>query len=230
MKRLLLLFPFSAFALQVIDDPSVQHYVKVSLRDVNRIYCENGNVGSVAYSKEKRIELVKEGRNLFLKILPIKKEQKLIYEDVPRELFVECGGEVFSIIVVPREVPSETIVLRVKKPDLEKAVRFEQGEFTEFVTTAIRFAYRDVPPDGYEEKKVGKKFKEFKELDLYLLKVYEGAEFSVLVFEIRAKEDVYLDPAAFVPYVHRPVALSLVKEKLRRGERTRLFVVVRKDA
>ena len=230
MKGLLLLFPLTAFALQVIDDSSVQHYVKISLRDVNRIYCESGDVGSVAYSKEKRIELVKEGRNLFVKILPIKKEQKLVYEDVPRELFVECGGEVFSIVLIPREVPSETIVLRVKKPDLEKAVRFEQGEFTEFITSVIRSAYRDVPPEGYEERKVGRKFKEFRELELHLLKIYEGASFSVLVFEVRAREDVHLDPAVFVPYIQKPVALSLVREKLRKGERTRLFVVVRRDA
>ena len=229
MKKLLLFLPLTTFALQVVEDSSVQHYVKISLTDVNRIYCDSGEIGSVAYSKEKRIELVKEGRNLFIKILPIKKDQELIYEDIPREVFVECGGEVFSLIFIPRKIPSETVVLRADRPDVERAVRFEQGRFTEYLSSVLKFAYRDIPPDGYEEKKVGKKYRSFKELDLYLVKVYEGASFSVLVFEVRAKEDVYLDPASFIPYVRKPVALSLVEEKLGKGEKTRLFVVVRKD-
>ena len=229
MRKLLLLFPFTAFGLQVIEDSSVQHYLKVSLKDVNRIYCDSSEVGSVAYSKEKRIELVKSGKNLFVKFLPIKKGQELIYEKVPREAFIECGGEVFSVVFVPKEVPSQTIVLKGDRPKVEEAVRFEQGEYKDFISEAIRFAYRDIPPDGYEEKKVGKKYRSFKEADLYLLKVYEGASFSVLVFEVRAKEEVHLDPTSFIPFVQKPVALSLVKEKLTKGEKTRLFVVVRKD-
>lgn len=229
MRWLLGLLPLVAFGLEVIDDSSSQHYVKIALRDVNRIYCDSGEIGAVAYSREKRIELKKEGRNLFIKILPIKKGQELVYEKVPREAFVECGGEVFSLVFIPREIPSVTVVLKGRGERVKKAAEFESGEWKKFISSVIRFAYRDIPPDGYEEKKVGKLYKEFKEADLWLLKVYEGVEFAVLVFEVRAKEDVYLDPAVFVPYVDYPVALSLVKEKLKKGERTRLFVVVRRD-
>jgi len=217
------------FGAEVIEDSSVQHYVKISLKDINRIYCDGSGVGSIAFSREKRIEITKEGRNIFVKIIPIMKEQKLIYEDVPRELFVECGGEVYSLILVPAKVPSRTIVLKGRKKSIEKAVRFEQGEFPSVVSELIRFAYRDMAPDGYEERMVGKLFREFREADLHLLKVYEGAAFAVLVFEVRAKADIHLDPAVFIPYVQRPVALSLVKEKLRKGEKTRLLVVVRRS-
>ncbi len=230
MRKLFLLLPSVVFGIQVIDNSSVQHYVKVSLKDVNRIYCNSSEIGSVAYSKEKRIELVKSGRNLFVKFLPVQKGRKLIYEKIPREAFIECGGEVFSLIFVPGEIPSTTIVLKTNKPDVEKALRFEQDEFKDFISSIIRFAYRDIPPDGYEERRINKKYRDFQEVELSLLKAYEGVNFSVLVFEVRAKKNVYLDPAVFVPYIQKPVALSLVREKLKAGEKTRLFVVVRKDA
>jgi len=218
-----------AFPFEIVDDPSLQHYLTVSLKDVNRIYCDGGRVGSVVYSKEKRIEVNVRGENVFVKILPLKKGKELIYEDVPRDLYVECGGEVYSLVLVPREVPARTIVLKGRIRKIREAVKFEQGEYLSVISELMRLAYRDLVPDGYEEKKVGKIYKEFMEADMYLLKIFEGAEFSVLVFEVRAKKDINLDPALFIPYIRNPLALSLVKEKLKAGEKTRLLVVVKRD-
>ncbi|HHJ63321.1 MAG TPA: hypothetical protein ENJ61_00275 [Aquifex aeolicus] len=210
---------------QVVEG-SGYHYVEISLTDVNRIVCSSEITG-VVYSKEKSIEIKRKGRNAWVKILPTKKGEKIEYPSYPREVYIECGGLVFSLILLPRKIPAATVVLKVPHEDDARAREFEKkaGSYEKLILSLIRHAYREVPPPGYRVKKENRKVREFKELDLYLLKSYEGSRYVIEEYLITAKEDVHLTEGSFVPYIRFPAALSIVKPRLKAGESTRLLVV-----
>lgn len=210
---------------QVVEG-SGYHYVEVSLTDINRIVCPYEITG-VVYSKEKSMEVKRKGRNAWVKILPIKKGEKIEYPSYPREVYVECGGLVFSLILLPKKVPATTVVLRVPHEDTARAREFEEkmGSYEKLILSLIRHAYRETPPPGYRVREENRKVKEFKELDLYLLRTYEGSRYVVEEYLITAREDVHLTEGSFVPHIRFPVALSIVKPKLKAGESTRMIAV-----
>lgn len=209
------------------------HYVVVSLKDISRIVCDK-EISGVTYSKDKEIEIKKEGRNLYVKILPKKitmpsGKEKIKISDFPREIFVECGGQVFSLILIPKEVPSRTIVLKVPQVDDKKAREFLRGKpYVDTMLELIGHAYREVPPPGFDVEEINKPFKEFKELSLTLRKVYRGGPYEVQEYLVTAKMDVTIHEGAFIPHLKRPLAISVVTPTLMEGETTRLFVVTRR--
>lgn len=229
MKKIavfLALFPLIALSeVQVIEGDGY-HYVEISLTDINRIVC-GLEITGVVYSKEKSIEIKRKGRNAWVKILPTKKGDKIKYPSYPREVYVECGGKVFSLILLPKKIPATTVVLKVPYENQKVAKEFEKkaNNYEELILSLISHAYREEPPPGYRVKEVNKKVREFKELSLYLLKRYEGNRYMVEEYLITAKEEVHLSEGAFVPYIRFPVALSIVKPSLKKGESTRLLVV-----
>lgn len=211
--------------IQVVEGDGY-HYVHVSLTDINRIVCP-AEISGVVYSKEKSIEIKRKGNNAWVKILPTKKGSKISYPSYPREVYVECGNRVFSLVLIPKKVPASTIVLKVPYENVEKAKEFEAkaNSYESLMLSLIKHAYQEVPPSGYKAKRVNKKVKGFKELDLYKLKEYVGGKYVVEEYMITAKEDVHLNEGAFIPYVRSPLAISIVKPKLKKGESTRLIVV-----
>ena len=43
-------------------------FIDISKTDVNRIICENGNIGKIVYSKDKELTIQKDGENAFNEI------------------------------------------------------------------------------------------------------------------------------------------------------------------
>jgi len=210
---------FSGF---IVVEGTGYHHVEVSLRDVNRIVCPVP-IESVVFSKDKDVQVEVQGRNAYVKFLSPSKE--------PRELYVECGGKVFSLILVPKKIRARTVVLRLPEEDLQAARKFEDEAYTRTIEKIIAYVYKEVPPPGWTVEVKEKPYKRFKEGSLTLHKVFKGASFVVFELSFKADEDFYLHPAALVPYFKNVVAVGIVQPRLRKGETTRVFVVVRrKDA
>ena len=220
---------------EIVKTPSAA--VEVSLTDLNRIVCP-ADLRSFAYSKEKQIKVEKSGNDLYVKFLPIeiwnpKKGQKeLVYKDFPRDLFVNCGGQTYSLILLPKkDFPARVIYLQSPHSGNKKeAEKFETSlPYEETLMSLIRYAYKDKIPPGYSAKLLAKPYKEFKELSLVLNKEYIGNRFKILEFVLTAKQDIRLYEAMFVPYIPKAVAIAIEKPILKRGEMTRLFAVVKND-
>lgn len=212
--------------IQVVESTEGYVHVNVSLTDISRISCPSA-ITNVVYSREKDIEVKTENRNLYVKILPVKKlEGKLSYDTKPRELFVTCGGEVFSLILIPQAIPSQTIVLN---PKLEQVSDLEKKEsslpFEQAILGLIRDAYVERVPEGYTVKAVNVKLP-FKELDLIFTKKYRGHRYTVEEYVIVAKQEIELYEPMFTEVAGaNAVAISLVRGKLHPGEQTRMFIV-----
>jgi len=214
--------------------PDVQ-FVEVSKNDINRIVCPTKITG-VVYSKEKEIEIKREGRNAFVKFLPrqiIDPTTGRIIRRVssfPRTVYVECGGQIFSLVLIPKDVPPTIIILKTHAADIEKAYAYEkeQREYEKLITDLIKRAYFENPPEGYMTIVENTLVKEFKELTLILSKRYRGVAYEVEEYLIIARQPIELYEEMFIPYLKNPVAISIEKPKLAEGEQTRMFVVRRR--
>lgn len=206
-------------------------FVDISLKDISRIHCES-EIESTVYSKEKQIEIKTSGRDAFVKILPKMDnlKNKLLYEDIPRELFVSCGGEVFSLVLVPKDIPSQTVILRNTISDIKKAGNYEIADsYEKTIMKLIQSAYLEVPPDGYTVRHINASSKNFKEIDLIEMYEYSGLRYAVTTYYITAKQDIELKEKNFVYLMGNDVAaVAILKPTLKQGESTRMFIVRRK--
>ena len=231
MRRSLLSLVITGIALaegfNIVEFQSGWQSVRISQTDVNRIVCEKGDVKMVVYSQEKEVQVKYDGRNVFVKLVPKIKDGNVVIETYPRELYIDCAGDVFQLILVPQKIPAQTIYLRSPyRQDLRKAKDFEKASsFQDLLSKLIKSVYLEEVPDGYDVEVVNRVVKRFAELDLLLYRKYSGYEFDVYEFIINAKLDLQLFEGAFLPYLDKPIAIAIVKPILKAGESTRMIVV-----
>lgn len=208
------------------------HRVEISLKDLNRITC-NGKISDPIYSKDKEIEIVRGGnKDLFVKISPIKITQagitEVIYNDFPREVYVECNNMVYNLSLLPKDnLPSQTIVFKSPLADTQKALNYEKSTAYEtMISDILKTVYVEQIPEGYAVKKGTLKY-QFEEIDMRLRYVYTGHQYIVEDWEITSKlpETMELEENVFVSVLKNPRAISLTVPRLSFGEKGRLLVV-----
>ena len=86
--------------------------VDMSNRDVNRIVCSDGLINDAFFSEEKGIMVQNDGRNSFVKFL-IKRDgiNPDAYASRRAEFYVVCGGQVYTLMVTPKDIIGQTIRL-----------------------------------------------------------------------------------------------------------------------
>ena len=77
--------------------------VPISLKDINRIVAPN-KILYVINSKEKSVQVKKINSSVYIKILPIDKKNingtnKLIYGNIPRDIFIVTNNNTYSLIL-----------------------------------------------------------------------------------------------------------------------------------
>ena len=218
------------FAVEVIETPEETVPVSISLKDVNRIVCVGGDIEFTTYSKEKRIEVKREKNNVFVKIVPKLKGQELVYERVPRELYIGCGLQTFSLLLLPKDVPAKTIYLKPPYENSERAREYEREDsYLTFIKKVFRDVYMGVVPDGYRVTYPEKKtVLEFEELSMSLHRIFKGSRYLVEEYVIVARKDMELDESAFIPFLKDPLALTITRPKLRKNESARVIVLRRR--
>ena len=209
-------------------------FANVSKTDVNRIVCENGEVGKLIYSKDKEISMQKDGSNAFVKLLPVttRANGTIIdsrVNDFNRDVYIECNNKMFSLNLVPTDITAQTILLTSDGLSVnnENAGRYEKSNsFEKTVIDIIKNVYKDKEPDGYGVKQIKQASIKFKEIELFPRKVYAGNDYKVYEYKIVALEDVELDEKMFINFIaNNPLALSLTDLNLKKGKEARLFVI-----
>lgn len=221
-------YPKDVPPVEVVYPQDYQRIV-ISLRDINRFVCNLGDISGVVYSKEKLFEVKTSGREAYLKLTPIKEDEKLLYDPRPRELFLTCGGETYSFILIPKDVPSRTFYLRSSGISLnqDSAKKFEAREYEKVILELIKHAYVEEIPPGYDLEHDNKTMRRFEELELVRRRIYKGVDYLLEEWIVIPNRDLVLDEAAFVPFFSNPLAIALSKLKLVSGEQARLFIVRR---
>lgn len=215
--------------------PEVTSQVQFSNSDINRIVCPV-EIKDVVYSTEKGLSVKLADNNAFVKFLVMKKEGKDLYTTTPSEMFIACGKSIYSVIAVPRRIPSQTIQLSSGKRDaMEKNISlFGEVPFEKKIITIIKEVYTENIPDSFTEKRMNKPFRVFQDLDLVLFRVLtidgEGLrikEYRATIPSLAKTASVYLKEKDFLrtELCQRPVAVSIDVLNLKKGETARIFIL-----
>lgn len=192
-------------------------YVDISAKELNVIKTNISNVK--ALSSSTRLDIKVDNKIIFVKYTGAGNE--------PQELILtSSSGEVYPLVLVPKGIPAETIVLRMRE-DTGEALKWEMalGQ-VKAVKELIKGMYIDVPPRGFLVEKLNEDRTEWKELSKTLIKRYNGAMLTGEVYLMKANTPVVLDEKEF----HKKgiLAVSLEKYELAPEETARLYTVTLK--
>jgi hypothetical protein len=208
------------------------HYVKISMRDISRISCPT-EIGLPFYSKEKEIEVQKHDKDLFVKILPRQVvyadgRTEINYSDIPREMYIKCGSDFFTLIINPENIPAQHIVLSIPTADIKESIKTEtSSEYEKTLMDMLKAAYLGVPPTGFKVIKEVNNLN-FQEAALSLNVRYLGYYYIIEEWKLTSnlKEVKEFDETAFIPIFRDVKAISIVQPNLMPKEQTRLLVVM----
>jgi conjugal transfer pilus assembly protein TraK len=214
--------------------PEIAQSVELSSSDVNRITCVS-EIKDVIFSKEKGITVKFSGKDAFVKFLTTRKEGQTTYSTVPSELFIVCGENVYSIIAIPRRIPARSVRLSSGRMENVKKNRSLLGSlpFEKKILSVIKSLYTEEIPDSFTVTTLNRKVEMFRDLDLILARVAVIEGEGIQAKEYRAllpaggKEKIELSEKDFLrnEISLRPLAISLDRLVLKKGETLRIFVV-----
>ncbi len=192
-------------------------YADISAKELNVIKTNISNVK--ALSSSTRLDIKVDNKIIFVKYTGTGNE--------PQELILtSSSGEVYPLVLVPKGIPAETIVLRMRE-DTGEALKWEMalGQ-VKAVKELIKGMYTDMPPRGFLVEKLNEDRTEWKELSKILIKRYNGAMLTGEVYLMKANTPVVLDEQEF----HKKgiLAVSLEKYELAPEETARLYTVTLK--
>jgi conjugal transfer pilus assembly protein TraK len=129
--------------------------VFVSNRDVNRVNCPVP-VDDVVWSAEKPVKVSHSGTNVFVKFLVQKQGDLERYVSSPLDVHVVCGGEVYTLILHPRDQDSVTVRLGSPERKALKVVAAEWGSLPteERVKRLTLAVYRQQLPDAFARRRI----------------------------------------------------------------------------
>lgn len=207
--------------------------VRLSSTDVNRIVCNVGEIKDVVHSREKGLIIKVSGNSVFLKFQVFEGQQQLTYSTNPAEIYLTCGGAVYSMIAEPMRIPSVTVNLAdVKDTFKENAVLFKGLALEEKLSKLIKFAYTDEIPASFDVKTPAElgdtsPTEKLPALDIHLMRVVRVGGEGLLLKEyiVYADRDLEVRELDFMSFVERPAAVALDSTTMKTDGRYRLFVV-----
>lgn len=229
---------------QVVEQPAAGEFpivvlpeattsVRLSSSDMNRISCP-ADIREALTSTEKGLTIKITGKDAFVKFKVIKKGDKFTYSTTPTELYVVCGEETFSMVIFPQRIPSQTIRLTSgKDKKIKENLSLYAGlPFEKKALKAIRDVYTENIPDSYSVSKREKRFLSYKEIILTLKRTVdiEGEGLRIKEYEASLRGETTefkLNEKMFLKteLAENPVAISIERHILRRGDTSRLYVV-----
>ena len=216
--------------------PEKTTMVDMSNIDINRIVCPV-SVQDVVYSSEKGVVVKVIGRNVFVKFQAKKivegTEEKVVYSTLPVDIHVVCNNKVFSIIANPKPIPAALVYLRDKEAEIKSHLQEVEGlSYEERLALLVKQIFSGQPPLGSEFVEDEKQFSLYKDLTIRKkgLYVIEGEGIQVSYFEISYNGDepfIDLNERMFLKQelTARPLAVSLDKLKLKKGEKAILLII-----
>jgi len=214
--------------------PEITTPVDMSATDLNRISCPV-DIKDALTSTEKGLVIKIAGKDAFVKFKVLKTtEGKFKYTVTPTEIFVVCGENTYSLIALPKKIPSQIIRLGsgAEKKIQENQSIYGSLPFEKKVIRAIKDIFTEQIPDSYSVTPTNRligNYQEFSVLSRRSVDI-EGEGLRVVEMEVTLKpgnRQFKLNEKLFLnkQFTTNPVAISLEKQVLSPGESIRVFVV-----
>lgn len=202
-------------ALQVVRLVEGENaFVQISMKDLNVI--KTDIAGVKAFTSSHELDVRVEGKIIFVKYTgTIPETQELV--------LLGSSGSVYTLILKPTAIPSETIVISTGEKMKKVAGTQLSQPYIKSLKDLIRGMYTDVPPPGYSVETRREDRTRWNEASLILEKVYRSPLYVGEVYSLRAKAPVVLDEREF--YSQGVLAVSIERHELKEGEETKVYVV-----
>ncbi len=217
--------------------PEKTTMIEMSNVDINRIVCPI-NIQDVIFSEEKGVVVNVVGRNAFVKFKVKKVNENFEYSKTPVDIHVVCGGKVYSIIAFPKKIPAVLVYLEDKETLLKSSLEsISKLNFEERLVYYVKEIFAGRVPFEAEPEKVNVKHNVFKDLEIVELVRYviEGEGIVLKFFSLKyVGNDNYIDlnERLFLKkeLTVSPLAVSLSKLRLSKGETAELIIIEKKLA
>jgi len=137
----------SIASMPVEVHPEKTVWVELSNTDLNRVVCSDGEITDVLFSQEKGIRVKTAGESAYIKFMMQQGEtpdERPSTVKVPSEFYMVCGGETYSFIAKPRQVPSRTVYLVSEMASVRKGKdTFASDPYDLALTRIIRTIFLD---------------------------------------------------------------------------------------
>ena len=218
--------------------PDVPTAVQLSASDVNRVTCINGAITDVIYSQEKGLYVKYSGKDAFVKfqVVSTGDKSKLSYSTTPTEIYFVCGDRVYSIIALPKRIPSQQV--RLSNAVLNKIKQnkefFADMPYEQRLTTIIQRAYKDEFEDSWTIEGVNKTIDAFRNYHVTHFRnvVIDGEGIILKEYHVRYTDTQYpeggrIEEKMFLnkDLASNTVAVALDKTIVKPHELVRLFIV-----
>ncbi len=215
---------FKAYGLTAVTFTEGESaFIDLSSKDLNLI--KFPSPGIRVYTSSKVLDIKIDERNVFVKF---SEGAPSVAQEV---FFVLSSGEVFSMILVPREIPAQTIVVRIPKESMSEALSWETSHsYIAGLKELIKAMYEEKPPRGFVVKEAVLDKSRWKEVRAVLKKIYQGATLQGEVYELT---NVSRETQRFLEkefYEKGILAVSIEKHELRPQEKTALYIVKKTKA
>ena len=190
-------------------------FVTVSEKDINRIEMPESVIEALS---SKAIDVKVKDRNIFVKLL----------DSHPAELFISTQKRTISLILVPKDIPAETILVRDKENNLSSSSNPpEESSYEDVIKKIVISLSKGIVPSGYIEIHPKGNEQTLSGLSAKKMYVIQGPVFQGEKYEIKntGSLDVSLSEEMF--YKEGILAVSLDKYTLSPNEACRLFIVKR---
>ena len=227
--------PVGSFKTSYIVDPETVTAIKMSSSDINRIVCPV-DIKDVVYSEEKGLQVKISGKNAFVKFLIKRIGTKEEYSKIPSDIYVVCGDKVYSIIAFPQRQPATTVYLQDKGQKVKEVIeKYSSMPIEKRIVELVRSFSKDTPPEEAEFYPQKKEYKLYENLRIIEKGKYvipgEGIQIRIIdITAVSLPKDakfVEISEKDFLraEITQTPLALSLDKLRLYKGDTARLLVI-----
>lgn len=208
--------------------------VEMSSLDINRVYCD-GEITDVIFSEEKGVKVKIVKNNAFVKFVVKKIEDKEIPIENPVDIFFVCDNQVYSVIAMPKRIPSAFIYLEAKEKKVQEVVeRAKDLPYEKRLLEIIKAIYTNKYEPNYQVVNVNKEYYLFKDVKVVLERIIDiegeglrGKVFRLETFfdsgtqylEVKEKDFVKKELTSI------PLAVSLDKSKLQGKDKATLIII-----
>ncbi|MEN6317926.1 MAG: type-F conjugative transfer system secretin TraK [Syntrophaceae bacterium] len=218
--------------------PDVPTAVQLSASDVNRVTCVNGAITDVIYSQEKGLYVKYSGKDAFVKfqVISMGDRKNLSYSATPTEIYFVCGDRVYSIIALPKRIPSQQVRLSNAVMNRIKHNKefFADMPYEQRLTTIIQRTYKDEFEDSWTVAGVNKTIDAFRNYRVTHFRnvVIDGEGVILKEYHVRYTDKQYpeggrLEEKMFLnkELTQNTIAIALDKTIVKPNELVRLFIV-----
>jgi len=214
------LMVFESHALQTVTlEQGTTQFVNISDRDLNVIRIP-GASNIKAYTAGRNLDVRVEGQNIFVHYNGVGSDRS------PQELFIATSTGLYLLMLTPKGIPAEMIVLRTPMETVQDAAQWEAShDHITGLKELIKAMYLENPPFGYTVVKVDKDVTRWKNTKQRLLYRYVGATMEGEIHLLRNNSNTLFRVNENELYEKGVLAVSIDRHNIPPMQETRVYLV-----